>query len=178
MAKYLASQLGSGSAQRGLEIDHDIFGVLLAADSDTTRKALTSEEIANTIGFGLLELARNPELQEILRAEIHSAFGAAGFGNIAYDRMPLLNAFIKEALRFYPSIISSTGGQISRIRVRKGQIVLVGIASYQRLESRWGEDAHQFRPSRWLDGTVSKGEAIGPYANLLTFLGSPHTCLG
>jgi cytochrome P450 len=35
-----------------------------------------------------------------------------------------------------------------------------------RLESRWGEDAHQFRPSRWLDGTVSKGEAIGPYANL------------
>jgi hypothetical protein len=43
----------------------------------------------------LLELARNPELQEILRAEIHSAFGAGGFDNIAYDRMPFLNAFIK-----------------------------------------------------------------------------------
>ncbi|KAJ7920916.1 cytochrome P450 [Mycena leptocephala] len=220
MAKYLANQLGErvvqdkkDSAQRGLDIDHDIFGALLTTGhSDTTRKALTSEEIveqtsiimiagqdttANTIGFGLLELARNPELQKILRAEIHSAVGAAGLGNIAYDRMPLLNAFIKESLRVYPaepltdrialqdtaiplseSIISSTGEQISEIPVRKGQMVVVGIASYQRLESRWGEDAHQFRPSRWLDGTISKGEAIGPYANLLTFLGGPHTCLG
>jgi hypothetical protein len=43
----------------------------------------------------LLELARKPELQEILRAEIHSAFGAGGLGNMAYDRMPFLNAFIK-----------------------------------------------------------------------------------
>jgi cytochrome P450 len=42
-----------------------------------------------------------------------------------------------------------------------------------RLESRWGEDAHQFRPSRWLDGTVSKGEAIGPYANLYAVLSIP-----
>jgi cytochrome P450 len=50
---------------------------------------------ANTIGFGLLELARNPELQKILRAEIHSVVGAAVLGNIAYDRMPMLNAFIK-----------------------------------------------------------------------------------
>ncbi|KAJ7926961.1 cytochrome P450 [Mycena leptocephala] len=237
-AKYLANQLGErvvqnkkDTAQRGLDIDRDVFGVLLDADhSDTMRNTLTGEEVvdqtaiimiagqnyslgdrcfsidalapgqdttANTVGFALLELARNPELQNLLRTEIHSAVGAGGLSNVAYDRMPLLNAFIKEALRFYPaealtermalqdtaiplseSIITSTGEQISEISVRKGQITLVGIASYQRLESRWGKDAHQFRPSRWLDGTVATGGAVGPYANLLTFLGGPHTCLG
>jgi hypothetical protein len=35
-----------------------------------------------------------------------------------------------------------------------------------RLESCWGQDAHEFKPSRWLDGMAYKGEAVGPYANL------------
>jgi hypothetical protein len=29
-----------------------------------------------------------------------------------------------------------------------------------------GKDAHEFRPSRWIEGEVSKGEVMGPYANL------------
>ncbi|KAJ7880072.1 cytochrome P450 [Mycena leptocephala] len=219
-ANYLGHRLGEqvvqrkkDLAQRGLDIDGDIFGMLVDGDrSDATRNALTAQEIisqtqiilsagqdttTNTIAFGLLELAKNIKFQEMLRAEIDSILGAACPGNVAYDRMPLLNAFIRETLRFYPaetiterialqdtviplseSIITSTGKQISDVSVRKGQIVVVGIASYNRLESRWGDDAHEFRPSRWLEGTISKGEPIGPYANLLTFLGGPHTCLG
>ncbi|KAJ7854375.1 cytochrome P450 [Mycena leptocephala] len=245
-ANYLGHRLGEqvvqrkkDLAQRGLDIDGDIFGMLVDGDrSDATRNALTAQEIisqtqiilsagqecsvisrrynlsylylaclgqdttTNTIAFGLLELAKNIKFQEMLRAEIDSILGAACPGNVAYDRMPLLNAFIRETLRFYPaetiterialqdtviplseSIIASTGKQISDVSVRKGQIVVVGIASYNRLESRWGDDAHEFRPSRWLEGTISKGEPIGPYANLvdlrsLTFLGGPHTCLG
>ncbi|KAJ6456993.1 cytochrome P450 [Mycena vitilis] len=216
-AKHLAIELGKRVVQEkreakqgGLDIDHDIFGRLLdPKGSDTSRNALTGEDLidqttiimiagqdttANTLAFGLLELARNPEFQERLRTEIHSTFAD---GNAAHDRMPLLNAFIKETLRFYPaeattermaledtviplseSIITSKGERISQIPVRRGQVIIVGIGSYHRLESRWGKDAHQFRPSRWLEGKVSKGEAIGPYANLLTFLGGPHTCLG
>jgi hypothetical protein len=41
-----------------------------------------------------LELARNPEFQAQLRNEIHSMLGT-GVAAIAYDSMPLLNAFIK-----------------------------------------------------------------------------------
>jgi cytochrome P450 len=47
------------------------------------------------VAFGLLELARVPELQEKLRAEIHSSHENARPSSIAYDSMPLLNAFIK-----------------------------------------------------------------------------------
>jgi cytochrome P450 len=43
--------------------------------------------------FGLLELARNPEFQDQLRAEIHATRAASPI--LVYDSMPLLNAFIK-----------------------------------------------------------------------------------
>lgn len=168
------------------------------------------------MALGLRELAKSPELQASLRAEI-----AAQAENIAYDSMPLLNAFIKvcgwkepiervfniyvffeETLRMYPivpiydrtavrdvilplsdRIKTSTGEQISQICIQKGQIVSVAIASFQRygclsemaqllhiprLQSRWGEDADEFKPSRWINGPTYRrgGEALGPYANL------------
>lgn len=50
------------------------------------------------MAFGLLELARNPQFQEQLRAEIHSTL-ATGRRNVSYDKMPLLNAFIKVRTR-------------------------------------------------------------------------------
>ncbi|KAJ7904207.1 cytochrome P450 [Mycena leptocephala] len=219
-AKYLAHQIGHhvvrkklDAARQGLRTgsDIDIFDILLQPDcSGKKRSALSKEEIvaqtgiiliggqdtaANTMIFGLLELARNPEFQDQLRAEIHATRAASPI--LVYDSMPLLNAFIKETLRLYPagalseriaiqdtviplmdSLKTSTEELTKNIRVGKGQIVIMGVASYQRLESIWGEDAHRFRPSRWIDGTVSQRQAVGPYANLLAFFGGPGVCLG
>ncbi|KAF8179036.1 cytochrome P450, partial [Mycena galopus ATCC 62051] len=214
-AKYLTSQLGEkivrgklNLARQGLEINTDVFGILLEQYLwGKTRHALNAEEVAaqtaaivfpgqdptaNTIVFGLLELAKHPEFQEELRVEIQSNLGAS------HDNMPLLNAFIKEILRLYPaaaliqriavqdtviplsdSIETSTGELINQIPVQKGQVLTLAVASYQRLEQYWGYDAHKFRPSRWIDGTIPPhGPALGPYANLLSFLGGPRVCLG
>ncbi|KAF8217266.1 cytochrome P450 [Mycena galopus ATCC 62051] len=205
-ARYLADWLGTRvvrekleAAKQGLDVDNDIYGMLL--NSKASSRALSAEQIieqtgliltagqdttANTMTFGLVELAKQPDLQEQLRNEIHSTLAASR--TPAYDSMPLLNAFIKEVLRMYPgepitdrialenmvlpladSITSSRGETISHILIRKGQSVTLGIGSYQRLESRWGADAHTFKPSRWLNSTPYQGEAIGPYANLLVF---------
>jgi len=157
--------------------------ILLVAGQDTT---------ANTLAFALLELARAPDLQEKLRAEIHSMAGSR-----AYDSMPLLNAVIKESLRMYPSIplaeriavqdtvipladhiTTSTGEKISQIHVRKDQIVSIDVMAYHQQESRWGKNPREFNPSRWLNGMTMQGEALGPHANLLSFLGGPRACLG
>ncbi|KAJ7674479.1 cytochrome P450 [Mycena olivaceomarginata] len=196
-ASHLAQSIGAqvvkekhDLVQQGLNTDGDIFGILLdQVHSNTERIPLTGEEIVKqtqtimtagqetttkTIAFGLRELAKDPELQESLRAEIHSSPGEVG-QNGAYDQMPLLNAFIKETLRLYPaeaftermvvedtiiplleSITTSTGEQISEIFVSKGQVVIVGIASYQR-------------PSRWFEDTILNADAVGPYANLWRF---------
>ncbi|KAJ7473355.1 cytochrome P450 [Mycena latifolia] len=217
-AKYLSNRLGRkivqekvDSVRQGLELN-DVFGLLLSTEkSRNTKNTLTREELAaqtaiilvagqdttaNTLTLGLLELARNPEFQDKLRAEVHSA--RAGNRHLAYDTLPLLNAFIKEVLRKYPaaplldriavqdtivplmeSVVTSSGDSIKYIPIRKGQIVTVVSASYHsRLESRWGADAHEFKPSRWLEGAACRGEAVGPYATLLTFLGGPRPCLG
>ncbi|KAJ7893044.1 cytochrome P450 [Mycena leptocephala] len=190
------------AAQQGLEIDTDFYGHLVE-QRRSDKNALTEEIVAqtalileagqdttaNTLVFGLLELARALELQEKLRAEIHSMGGSK-----AYDSMPLLNAVIKETLRMYPAIPlaermavrdmlipladpipMSTRESMSHIHVRKGQVVSLGIASYHRQESRWGEDAHEFNPSRWLSGMTTTSDALGPYANLSSkfSLGAP-----
>lgn len=151
-------------------------GIILVAGQDTTVRSdlpmiilITVPHLqTNTIAFGLVELAKQPYLQEQLRNEIHSSLGASR--TPAYGSMPLLNAFIKveqlnfcmldgngklsimqELLRLYPaepltdrialedtvlplteSITSPEGETISQIPVRKGQIVTLGIGSYQR----------------------------------------------
>ncbi|KAJ7122199.1 cytochrome P450 [Mycena epipterygia] len=218
-ARLLANDIGRqiardkmDAAKQGLEMNIDVFSLLLNPDKSVkTGKELSSEEVvdqtaillvagqettATTLAFALLELARHQEFQEQLRAEIHSTLGTRR-QNVAYDNMPLLNAFIKEVLRLYPaealtdriaiqdtviplseSIITSTGERMTQIPIQKGQLLTLAIASFQRLESRWGADAHDFRPSRWIGSSPYQGEAVGPYAGLLTFLGGPHVCLG
>ncbi|KAJ6505225.1 cytochrome P450 [Mycena sanguinolenta] len=192
----------SGTADLG----HDLYTRLLENTSSGKRK-LTDDDItaqtsvllvaghettANTLAFGLLELARNLEFQQKLREELNTRQG-----NISYDSLPLLNAFVKEVLRVYPAaalrervalkdeiiplseeIVTTTGEHITHIPIRKGDQVVLALASYQRLQSLWGEDADVFNPYRWIEGRVHHGEAIGPYANLLSFFGGPHVCPG
>ncbi|KAF8183072.1 cytochrome P450 [Mycena galopus ATCC 62051] len=203
------------AAKQGLEMNNDLFSLLLNPNPSDNTKTLSVDDIvaqialiliagqettarisANALAFGLLELARHPDFQDKLRAEIYTNLGANAT-NMAYENMPLLNAFLKETIRLYPavpqpdrlaledtaiplgeSITTSKGERISHIPVRKGQLVTLAIASYQRLASRWGMNPHEFNPSRWLDGETNQGDAVGPYANLLSFLGGPKTCLG
>ncbi|KAJ7768869.1 cytochrome P450 [Mycena metata] len=216
-AKCFARELGERTIREKMEAGRqgqiDVFDMLLDLGrwEKKRKNALTKEEVAAQTGtlfiagqdntatllaFGLLELARHPQFQNGLRAEIHHFLGSRSQG-LVYDNMPLLNAFIKETLRVYPAgalqermaiqdtaipltgaVKTSTGELITEIIVRKGQVVSMAIASYHRLETLWGEDAHEFRPSRWLDGTAYQGQALGPYANLLSFLGGPRVCLG
>ncbi|KAJ7635244.1 cytochrome P450 [Roridomyces roridus] len=212
--KILAKQIGReivqgklSAARQGLEPDDDIFSQILNASSggvlsEEELAAHTSllviaghETSANTMAFGLLELARNPEFQDSLRREINSSGEKT---EAVYNSMPLLNAFIKEILRLFPivpleeriaiadtvipltdSINTSTGDRISEIPVRKGQIIKLGIAAYQRMESLWGADAGDFNPYRWIQGKNYQKDAVGgPYGNLLAFFGGPHVCLG
>ncbi|KAJ7147999.1 cytochrome P450 [Mycena filopes] len=192
--------------------DADIYSLLLhsGAEEDGKKSLLPEELVAqtslillagqdttsNTLAFGLLELARRPDLQAKLRKEITSAISGSG-GDVAYDNMPLLNAFIKETLRMYPAaalservalqdsviplgetITTASGKKIDAIPVGKGQVVMLGVAAYQRYDSCWGANAEEFDPERWLDGRVLPGKALGPYANLLSFFAGPHTCVG
>ncbi|KAJ6486934.1 cytochrome P450 [Mycena sanguinolenta] len=193
----------------GVEPEKDLMSVLVDSNSQSTNK-MTFEEIkdqfatitvagedttANTVAWSLYELAKNPDLQQKLRAELDEAGPA---DSIDYDHLHILNALIKEVLRLYSTvpqtervvakdsvlplsrpITTSSGKVITEIPVTKGQHLIIAISSYHRLTSVWGADAEEFKPSRWLDGNVpSAGTSLGPYSNLLSFLGGSRTCIG
>ncbi|KAJ7605197.1 cytochrome P450 [Roridomyces roridus] len=208
--RIVKEKLGAPEGAR----EGDIYSLLLHSGEKDTKKTLLPGDLvaqtslillagqdttSNTLAFGLLELARRPDLQMRLREEIHSTISGTPAGSpIAYDTMPLLNAFIKEMLRMYPAaalservaledtviplsapgITTRSGKKLHAIPVHKGQVVMLAVAAYQRLDARWGANSEEFDPDRWLDGRVHQGDAIGPYANLLSFFAGPHTCLG
>ncbi|KAJ7447255.1 cytochrome P450 [Mycena latifolia] len=217
--RSVTDQMGStlmqekiAAQEMGVNQDNDMLSILIKGLSGQRKTKVTPNELAEQIRVILLggqdtsadalawclyELAKDPDYQRRLRAEIDASRSGSGGQQIDYDAMPLLNAFLKETLRVYPAgpylervagedlvipladeITLTSGERISHLPVQKGQFIAVAIASYQRLEAVWGPDADQFRPSRWLDGDPCTGQALGPYAHLLTFVGGHRVCAG
>ncbi|KAH9857411.1 cytochrome P450 [Lenzites betulinus] len=175
--------------------DDEIVGqvaTFIAAAVDTTSNALS-------MTFCLL--AEHPDVQEKLRREIIEA--SRHGEDIDYDTLvslPYLDAVCRETMRLRPPvtnayrdtrkdavvplsepIIGVDGSKISEILVPKGTSIIVGIYSSNRNKAIWGEDAHEWKPERWLQplpDTVLEAKIPGIYANLMTFLGGGRACIG
>lgn len=66
-------------------------------------------------------------------------------------------------------VASPAGGTISAVPVKKGQTIMISVNAVNKNKAVFGEDAHEFRPERWLDGNLIQGN-VGVYSHLLTFL--------
>ncbi|KAF9262374.1 cytochrome P450 [Marasmius fiardii PR-910] len=162
------------------------------------------ETTANTLSWTLLELCRQPEMQTKLRQEIYAKKrelareGRVDFTAEDLESLPYLVAIVKESLRCDPvvihilkmameddciplsqPIITQGGEKIDQIPVRKGQKVVLSVPGYNRNKAVFGEDAHIFKPERWLEKSErTKGPSIGMYANLMTFSAGVQSCMG
>jgi len=162
------------------------------------------EPTANQLSFVLYEVARHPEVQARLRQEVATMLravndrGDSEYNMADLDGMQYTLAVLKEGLRLHPvvwgpvlsavrddvlplskPIKTRKGKIISELPVRAGQNVHLSLAGYNRLKDIWGNDAHEFRPERWLDGSVSqKGHQYGVYHNLGNFASGATSCLG
>ncbi|KAF9052940.1 cytochrome P450 [Panaeolus papilionaceus] len=146
--------------------------------------------------WALYALATHPEIQTKLRKELRSVNEEEPtmdqLNNLSY-----LDAFIREVLRLFPAIASKIrvameddllplsqpikardGRMINGIPVRKGQIVNIPIMSLNRAKSVWGDDAHEFKPERWMSLPKETSVIPGVWGNTLTFLGGPRSCIG
>jgi len=158
------------------------------------------ETTASTTAWLLYELTRYSKDQQRAYAEIRDVRARVGAGveltASDYDSMPFFNAVIKEVLRLHPIVptlarqaanddsipldfpITTTSGEdISRIPVSKGQRILVSIGIYNRLTQVWGEDANEWNPNRFLELKNQKTN-LGVYANLLSFSAGVRSCIG
>ncbi|PIL33716.1 cytochrome P450 [Ganoderma sinense ZZ0214-1] len=205
--------LATGKAAR------DVMSILVRENSlETGASRLTHQEIvaqmrtimlagqettSNTLSWALLELSKQPKIQDRLRAEVHMMErtirerGDADFTVADFEAMPYLQAVLKEILRFYPAVphtyrqplkddvlplskpvTTRSGKVISQVPIRAGLRLILSVCAYNREKDVWGEDAHQFNPERWLTSNGKRASSVGVYSNLLTFAGGVRACIG
>ncbi|KAI4961645.1 hypothetical protein J4E86_000674 [Alternaria arbusti] len=164
------------------ELRDQCLNVLLAG-RDTTACCLT---------WTLRLLVRHPKVLERLRSEIEAVVGlgqhAPQPSRVDLKKMRYLDLILKEVLRLYPSVPVNSRAALktttlpvgggpdgkSPILVRKGEAVGYCVYAMHRRTDIYGEDALEFRPERWEDGSLLRDVGYG----YLPFNGGPRVCLG
>lgn len=163
--------------------EHEIAGMLIAALF--AGQHTSSITISWTLMF-LLDDARNggPWLDRV-REELRSvepAPGAFARGEVDHEtvnKMSVMHACIKEALRMYPPLIILMRQvvrkplEVEGYHVPIGHNVMVSNAVAQRLPEIF-ENPNKYNPARWLDFDIRK---YPPYS-FIGFGAGIHTCMG
>lgn len=63
-------------------------------------------------------------------------------------------------------------------RIRKGESFFIPIVAINRWSEIWGADAMEFNPDRWANIPESATAIPGVWANVMSFLGGPRSCIG
>ncbi|KAG5777687.1 hypothetical protein H9Q73_008644 [Fusarium xylarioides] len=140
----------------------------IGAGSDTTSISLTS------IIFNLI---KHPRVLQQLQAEIHHHESRGTVSDpITFteaNKLPYLQAVIKEGLRMHPATRLSLGRVVPARWCDFGRTILSPRAHANT--KVFGHDAHVFRPERWLDYAELVKERESYF---LTFGQGSRTCLG
>ncbi|KAJ8344482.1 hypothetical protein SKAU_G00318110 [Synaphobranchus kaupii] len=140
---------------------------LMAGGVDTT---------SITLLWTLYELAKQPELQEELRAEIAAARASSQGDMVEMLKMvPLVKGALKETLRLHPVAVNlqryiTEDIVIQNYHIPSGTLVQLGLYAMGR-DHRIFQHAEQYLPSRWLQGYPRYFRSLG-------FGFGPRQCLG
>lgn len=150
------------------------------------------ETTSSSLTWTLYALAKRPELQSKLRAEVVEALDtnsdtldSVEFSTIL-DALPLLHGVCNETQRLWPPV-SITGRHAVRDTtileqpVPKGTRIAIPIWNINRSEAFWGKDAKAFKPERWINADNGKPNNHGGCQNnygFMTYLHGPRSCIG
>ncbi|KAI0120483.1 cytochrome P450 [Hypoxylon sp. NC0597] len=160
-----------------------------------------SETTAISLASVFYYLLRNPPALAKLRKELDDAARSGAFsdyetGLVTWtesQRLPYLDACIKEAFRLHPAaglplerIVPEPGVEIAGHYVKGGTIVGCSAWIIHRRPEIWGEDVDTFRPERWLVDENLKGEEKEEQERrvremngmMFQFGMGPRTCIG
>ncbi|MBA0680188.1 hypothetical protein Goari_011900 [Gossypium aridum] len=147
---------------------------------------------ANTLSWFFYMLCKNPLIQEKIAEEVRDISSrevedeyvddfVTNITEATLDQMHYLHAALTETLRLYPAVpIDGRCAMEDDIlpdghKVRKGDGVYYMAYAMGRMSKLWGEDAHCFRPERWLHNGVFRPES--PF-KFVAFHAGPRICLG
>ncbi|KAM0283725.1 hypothetical protein ACHAQH_002314 [Verticillium albo-atrum] len=147
----------------------------IVAGSDTTATSLSGI---------LYHLLKEPTTLARLRTEIdESSDGSRHVSWTHSQKMPYLQAVIKEALRLHTAValpmervVPEGGVAIGDHFFPDGTLVGINPWVYHRNTAIFGPDAHTFNPDRWLTDDASSLSAMNK--NLISFGAGARTCIG
>ena len=147
----------------------DNLATFLAAGHETTAKALT---------WTLYLLARAPQWQERILAEIGAVVGAGPMSAEHLDRLPVTRAVLKESMRLYPPapVMTRLAAQdmtLGPATIKAGTLIVIPIFAVHRHRKLW-EDPDRFDPARF----APEREARYARTQFMPFGFGPRTCIG
>jgi len=166
----VVSRLLRAQAERpGAVKFRDLVGqatMLFAASYETTANAMT---------WTLLLLAQHPEIMEDLADELAVARRGGPVSLDALERLPLLDAVLKESMRLFPPVpyairLARSVESLGSLTLEDRDRVVVSHYVTHHLPELY-PDPGRFDPSRW------SGLRRGPY-EYLPFGAGPRTCIG
>ncbi|KAF8898335.1 cytochrome P450 [Infundibulicybe gibba] len=194
----IASKMWREVKVTGETTDKTVMALMLKADGSMSEEQIVAqmrstisaayETVSAVIAWVLYELSRHPTIQDSLRAEVSTA------GDPSLDILnsfPLLEAVLKETLRLHPAVIENhheaakdihvplseplPGTSELQFLIPKGTILSFPVNVIQQDPQIWGDDAHLFRPQRWLE---RKAKGIRADREIFSFSEGPRSCIG
>lgn len=139
-----------------------------------------SDTSSNAIEWALAELLQNPRTMRNLQEELQTVLGSkAQVEDSDIDRLPYLQAVIKETLRLHSvvplvSYRADATVQVQGYTIPEGSNVLVNLWAIHHSAQVWTEP-DKFIPERFLDREV---DFLGRSFDFLPFGSGRHMCLG
>lgn len=127
-------------------------------------------------------MAIHPDDQQKLFEELLTVMPSKGMDlNMdAFNRLPFMDACVREAMRLFPPVPLIARAPTEPIVLNGTEIpagipIVIGIRQVQRCAEYWGNDAHDFRPERFLVDNPPHKEHPGCY---LPFSFGLRNCIG
>jgi len=193
--RELEEDLKAGKTSNARDLLYHLLKSQFEAKTDEDR--LTDEQIMNQyilfvnagedttghlITMCLYNLTQKPEYKTKIRNEIKEYI--KDIDNLHYEdinKMPVLNAFVKETLRLHsPAIgiferVATKDNMLGKIKVKKGTVVLAYITN-GAFRDDYFKDPEKFDPERWIG--EGEGNKLKDGFSYLPFWAGPRNCLG
>lgn len=154
------------------------------------------ETTSTGVAWALFALAGHPVAQNTLRAELLE-YPTDQPTMEQLNSLSYLDAVVREVMRIHAPVGSTervavqddvipldneftdrNGVKRKEIRVAEGDIITIPIRAINRSTELWGEDAHQFKPERWVNLPEAVRNIPSIWSNTLSFLSGSHACIG
>jgi cytochrome P450 len=173
--------------------DPSLVGRMLAATDPETGRPMTDEQVidnlltfllaghettAKALTWTLYLLARAPDWQDRVRAEILQVAGSGAIRAEHLDTFPITTRVLKEAMRLYPPapVLTRLAGEdveLGGYRIMAGTVLVLPIYAIHRHRKLW-TDPDRFDPDRFLP----EREATYTRTQFMPFGFGPRTCIG